>query len=250
MTRVKICGLTTPETVDAAVEAGADYLGFMLYPRSPRALSAEQAAPLMARAAGRTRRVAVLVDPDDAAVDAAAALQPDLIQLHGRETPARAEMIRRRTNRPVIKVIPIGAAGDLSRAKAYTADHLMFETAPPPGADRPGGHGVAFDWSILPQTLPPSRPEPRSGAEPGPPRADNPWSLPREVPGRPAAARDDGVLGGLWFLAGGLTSANVAEAVRVTGAPVVDVSSGVESAPGVKDAALIAAFVRAAKAAS
>ena len=237
MTRVKICGLCTPETVEAAIEAGADYLGFMLFPRSPRALSVEQAAPLLAQAAGRSRTVAVLVDPDPALLDAVAALGPDLIQLHGRETPDAVAAARRRTGRPVIKALPVAERRDLEAAAAYDADHLMFDAKPPPGADRLGGHGAAFDWSLL------------EGSAGGPPAGANgaPASGARDGPAGRGGRGRTGAFGELWFLAGGLTPDNVGEALRVTGAPAVDVSSGVERSPGVKDPALIAAFIRAVR---
>jgi phosphoribosylanthranilate isomerase len=206
MTLVKICGLTTPEVVDAAVEAGADYLGFAHFPPSPRHLELDRIAALMARA-GPARSVILLVDPSPTLLAAAAALGPDLIQLHGRETPADVEAARA-LGVPVIKAVPVGGAADVAAASAYPADHLMFDAKPPKGADRPGGHGAAFDWTLL------------SDVEVRTP----------------------------WFLAGGLTPANVAEALRITRAPVADVSSGVERAPGVKDPALIAAFIQAVRA--
>ena len=261
MTRVKICGLTTPETVEAAIKAGADYLGFMLYPRSPRALTPEQAAPLMEQSAGRVGRVVVTVDPNDDLLAAIAALRPDLIQLHGRETPERVAAVRERTGAPVVKVVPIANADDLATAAAYDADHLMFETKPPADAERPGGLGVPFDWTLLSinSALIPAKAgtqDPALGAEVAGRAATEP-TRGGLGPGLRRGERADGersdtprptLQAPLWFLAGGLTPGNVAEAIRVTGAPAVDVSSGVESAPGVKDPALIAAFVRAAKA--
>jgi phosphoribosylanthranilate isomerase len=232
VTRVKICGLTTPETVDAAIEAGADYLGFMLVARSPRALTVEQAAPLLARAVGRAKTVAVVVDPSDAMLAQLVVLAPDVIQLHGGETPERVAAVRRITGRPVIKVLPVAERADLASAGDYEAEHLMFDAKPAPGADRSGGHGVAFDWSLLSAG---SRGRGERGGEAGSgaPAPHTPHPTP-----------------GLWFLAGGLNAGNVAEAIGVTGAPVVDVSSGVESAPGVKDPALIRAFIQAARNAS
>lgn len=213
-TKVKICGLTTPGTVDAAVEAGADYLGFVVFERSPRALTVQAAGRLIERARGRALSVVLLVDPGEALIDAVAALGPDLLQLHGRETPERVAALRARFGGAVIKALPVGVAADLRAIPAFerAADFFMLDARPPEGADRSGGHGEAFDWSLL---------------------------------GSQATTHHP-----LWFLAGGLTPANVAEAIRVTRAPAVDVSSGVESAPGVKDAALIAAFIRAAKAAA
>jgi phosphoribosylanthranilate isomerase len=254
MTRVKICGLTTAETVDAALDAGADYLGFVLFPKSPRALTAEQAAALIGRARGRARTVALLVDPDDGLLDAVAALGPDLIQLHGRETPERVAEARARTGRPVIKALPVGSAADLEAAQAYSAaDHLMFDAQPPTTADRPGGHGATFDWGLLASAAPhPPGPAGRAPPSPQPGRGEDapPCTPP---PGRGEGGARPAQPGGrvrgdaLWFLAGGLTPANVGEALRITRAPVADVSSGVESSPGVKDPALIAAFIRAVR---
>jgi phosphoribosylanthranilate isomerase len=210
MATAKICGLTTPEAVAAALEGGASHLGFMIFEASPRAIAPEAAARLAEPVRRRSRTVAVTVDPDDALLDRIMAiLAPDLIQLHGRESPARAAQVRARTGAEVIKVLHVSEAGDLDAAAAYegAAEHLMFEARPPKGADRPGGHGAAFDWTILAG---------RSFARP-------------------------------WFLAGGLDPWNVGEAVRTSGAPLVDVSSGVERGPGVKDPALISAFLEAVR---
>ncbi len=203
--RFKICGLTRPEDVDAAVAAGASYVGFVFYDRSPRHLSLERAAALVARVPPGVGRVALTVDADDAALDAILAAVPvDMVQLHGAETPERAAAIRRRT--PVMKALGMGGAGDLVALDAYAgaADMVLVDAKPAPGA-LPGGNGEAFDWTLL-----------RGRRWPGP-----------------------------WMLAGGLDAAHVAEAVRVTGAPCVDVSSGVEAAPGIKDAGRIAAFAAA-----
>ena len=208
MAKAKICGLSTPETVAAALEGGAAYLGFMLFDASPRAVSAEASARLAAPGRGRARVVAVTVDPDDALLDRiAAVLKPDLIQLHGRETPSRAAAIAERTGAGVVQVLPVSEAADVEAALAFdgAVQHLMFDTKAPAGADRPGGHGSAFDWSLL------------QGRRFGRP----------------------------WFLAGGLDPWNVAEAMRLSGAPMADVSSGVERGPGVKDPALISAFLEA-----
>lgn len=208
---VKICGLSTPEAVRAALDGGATHIGFVHFARSPRHLGFEAAARLAAPASGRARTVAVLVDPDDATVDAAAAaLRPDLIQLHGRETPSRVREIAGRSGAGVIKALPVSAAGDLDAARAYegAVEHLMFDAKPPPGADLPGGVGARFDWTLT------------AGR-----RFDRPW-----------------------FLAGGLNPWNVGEALAASGAPGVDVSSGVERGSGAKDPALIAAFLRAARA--
>ena len=207
----KICGVSTPEAVRAAVEGGAAFLGFMFFPKSPRNIAPEVAARLAppARARG-VKIVAVLVDPSDNEIDAVmAGLAPDLIQLHGKEPPARVREIGERTGRGIIKVVPVSEASDLTAAKAYEplVEHLMFETKPAKDADRPGGLGVAFDWSLL------------KGR-----RFERPW-----------------------FLAGGLNPWNVAEAVAVSGAPILDVSSGVERGPGLKDPALIQAFLDAVR---
>lgn len=210
MTTAKICGLTTPEAVDAALNGGASHLGFMVYPRSPRDIAPADAGRLAQAAAGRARTVAVVVDPDDALLDRImAGLDPDLIQLHGKETPARVAEIGRRTGKGVIKVLPVSAAADIDAAASYegAADHLMFETKAPADAERPGGNGVTFDWTLL------------KGR-----RFDRPW-----------------------FLAGGLDPWNAAEAVAQSGAPLLDVSSGVERGPGVKDPALITAFLDAVR---
>ena len=223
MTLVKICGLTTSETVDVAIDAGADYLGFVLFPRSPRALTIEQARSLLERARGRALGVVLLVDPDDERLDDVSALRPDLIQLHGAETPERASEIENRLGVPVIKALPVATAADVDDAHAYAVSHVMFDASPRADADRPGGHGRPFDWSLLRQTGHGTGPTARPKREFG------------TVPGGP------------WFLAGGLTLDNVAEAIRVTGAPAVDLSSGVESAPGVKDPALIRAFIQAVR---
>ncbi len=205
----KICGLSTPDTVDAAVQFGARWVGFVTYPRSPRHISTETMRALGARVPRSVARVGLFVDPDDALLDeklATGAL--DLLQLHGAETPERVAAIRRRTGKPVMKAIKVAQAADVERgiaAYAAVADRLMFDAAE---GILPGGNATPFDWSILSgQTVP----------------------LP-------------------WFLAGGLTPDNVAEAVRVTRAPAVDVSSGVESSRGVKSIELIRAFLDRVKA--
>ena len=205
ITEFKVCGLTTPEGVDAAVSAGASYLGLVFYPRSPRHLTLDRAAALAARAPSGVRRVALVVDAPDAEIDAILdAVEVDVLQLHGAEPPERVAALAAR--RPVMKAVGVREAADLAALDAYpAAARLLVDAKPPPGAPLPGGNGEAFDWDLL------------SG------RA---WPMP-------------------WMLAGGLDPGTVAEAVRVTGAPCVDVSSGVESAPGVKDAGLIAAFAAA-----
>jgi phosphoribosylanthranilate isomerase len=198
MIRAKICGLSTAEGVTAALDGGAAFLGFVFFDKSPRNIDAETAARLAAPARGRAvQTVALMVDPDDAAIDRIVGiLNPDLIQLHGAETPA------------IIKALPVATSADLAQATAYDGlvEHLMFDAKPPRNADRPGGLGAAFDWSIL------------TGAK---------FQKPH-------------------FLAGGLDPWNLSEAVRQSGAPLVDVSSGVERGPGLKDPALITAFLEAA----
>lgn len=205
----KICGLSTAETVDAAVGAGARFVGFVTYPKSPRYVSTETMRTLGGLVPKTVTRVGLFVDPDDALLDerlAAGAL--DMLQLHGRETPGRVAAIRQRTGKPVMKAINVGAAKDVEQgiaAYAGVVDCLMFDAA---AGTLPGGNAEPFDWTFL------------SG---------------RTVPVP-------------WFLAGGLTPGNVAEAVRVTGAPIVDVSSGVEESRGVKSPALIRAFLDRVKA--
>jgi phosphoribosylanthranilate isomerase len=208
-TRVKICGLSTPETVEAALAGGAAMVGFMFFARSPRNLNAEAAARLAEPARGRAAVVAVMVDPENAELDAMArVLQPDFIQLHGKETPARAVEIKARTNARLIKVIAVAEEADLAAAKPYEsmADHLMFDAKTPPGSALPGGMGASFDWTMM---------------------AGRRFARP-------------------WFLAGGLDPWNVRGAAIASSAPMVDVSSGVERGPGLKDPALIAAFLAAA----
>ena len=206
----KICGLSTPETLDAAVAAGARFVGFVTYPRSPRHVASNDVLKALgARVPKGVIRTGLFVDPDDALLDERLATGAiDLLQLHGEETPERVAAIKARTGKAVMKVIKVGEASDIERGiAAYVgvADRLMFDVA---GGTLPGGNATAFDWTFL------------SG---------------RTVP-LP------------WLLAGGLTSDNVAEAVRVTGAPTVDVSSGVESSRGVKSVELIRAFLDRVKA--
>jgi phosphoribosylanthranilate isomerase len=206
----KICGLSTPETLDAAVAAGARFVGFVTYPRSPRHVASNDVLKALgARVPKGVIRTGLFVDPDDALLDERLATGAiDLLQLHGAETPERVAAIKVRTGKAVMKVIKVGEASDIERgiaAYAGVADRLMFDVA---GGTLPGGNATAFDWTFL------------SG---------------RTVP-LP------------WLLAGGLTSDNVAEAVRVTGAPTVDVSSGVESSRGVKSVELIRAFLDRVKA--
>ena len=210
---VKICGLSTPETVDAAVAAGADLIGLVFFPKSPRNVSLEQARELADRARGRAKIVTLVVDADDALLRAiAAGVDPDLIQAHGSETPERIAEIGRITGKPVIKAIRVKDQSDIAAAGEFgaVASLILYDAKAPEtlGNALPGGNGHAFDWGLL------------------------------EGERRPA-----------FMLAGGLTPENVAEAIRVTGAPVVDVSSGVESAPGIKDIGLIRKFIEAAKSA-
>ena len=207
-TEVKICGLSGEEGVDAALEAGADFIGFVLFPPSPRNVPIERAAALAARARGKAKIVALTVDADDQLVNAIAdRLRPDLVQLHGRETPARVSAVRAASGISVMKVLGIATRADLAAHADYPTDRLLLDAKPPKDATRPGGHGVTFDWSIL------------AGFAPSVP----------------------------WFLSGGLDPSNVAAALRATRAPGVDVSSGVESAPGRKDPARIHTFIRAVR---
>ncbi|MFM5924654.1 MAG: phosphoribosylanthranilate isomerase [Novosphingobium sp.] len=208
-TRIKICGLTTPAALDAAIAARADWFGLMFVERSPRYASQETAARLGARAAGRIGRVGVFMDAGDAAIaEATVAAGLEVLQLHGGETPDRCAQLRARHGLPVWKVLSVSAQSDLDRAADYlgAADRVLLDAKTPKGA-LPGGLGLAFDWNLL------------SG-----------WKAP--LP---------------WGLAGGLNPGNVAEAIRLTGAPLVDASSGLESAPGVKDPDLIAAFCNAVR---
>lgn len=209
---IKICGLTTPAAIDAAIAARADYIGLVSFPRSPRHLAPADAAALAARAAGRAKVVGLFVDPADSLIaELVAAAKLDVIQLHGEETPARAAAVRAMFGLPVWKALPVATTADVERAAAYTgaADLVLFDAKAPKDTAMPGGLGLVFDWTLL---------------------------AAHKVPLA-------------WGLAGGLSLANVAEAVRATKAPLVDVSSGVESAPGVKDEGLIAQFCKAARSA-
>lgn len=203
--RAKYCGLTRTEDVDAAAAAGAAYVGFVFFPPSPRAVSPDAARALALHVPLGIAKVALLVDPDDAALDAVTGPVPlDMIQLHGRETPARVAEIRARTGLPVMKAVGLRDADDLSALADHeaAADQVLVDAKPPRGAALPGGNGVGFDHRLI---------------------AGRAWAVP-------------------WMLAGGLTADTVAEAVRLTGARQVDVSSGVERAPGDKDPGLIAGF--------
>jgi phosphoribosylanthranilate isomerase len=202
----KICGLSTPDAVRAALDGRAAFIGFVFFDASPRNIRADAAGRLAAPARGKAKIAAVMVDPTDEVVDRVAReLRPDLIQLHGRETPARAAQIGLRAGAGVIKALPISDAADLDAAKAFDGlvEHLMFDAKPPKDAALPGGLGAAFDWSLL------------AGR-----RFERPW-----------------------FLAGGLDPWNVGEAIAASGATLVDVSSGVERGAGLKDPGLISSFL-------
>jgi phosphoribosylanthranilate isomerase len=206
---VKICGLSTPATLDVALQAGADMVGFVFFPPSPRHLSLGVAEELGRQVRGRAQKVALSVDADDAVLEnSVEALRPDLLQLHGSESVARVRDIKARFKVPVMKVIPVATKDDLAGLAGYAAvaDCILFDARAPKDATRPGGLGAVFDWQIL-------------------------EGLDLQIP---------------YMVSGGLDAANVAEAVRVTGADGVDTSSGVESAPGIKDPDKIRAFIRAA----
>ena len=205
---VKICGLSTSETLATALDAGADRIGLVFFSRSPRHVSIATARELAQQAHGSAAVAALTVDADDATLEAIVeATAPDWLQFHGAEGPARVQEVRRRFGIPVMKAVGITTAEDLAAAAAYdgAADAILFDAKAPRGANLPGGNGVAFDWTVL-----------RDATRP-------------------------------YMLSGGLSPGNVAEALRVSGARAVDVSSGVESAPGVKDAAKIRAFMAAAR---
>lgn len=208
---VKICGLRRAAEVDACVAAGARYVGFVFFPKSPRHLELTDGAALAAHVPAGICKVALTVDADDAMLDALTTAVPlDMLQLHGHESPARVAQVKARYGLPVMKALGVAVRADLAQLGIYEgiADQLLIDAKPPEGADLPGGNGLAFDWTLL---------------------AGRVWRTP-------------------WMLAGGLTPDNVAHAIARTGARQVDVSSGVESAPGVKDADRIAALVRAATA--
>lgn len=209
--KVKICGVRTPAIIDTAAEAGADYVGLVLFPNSPRHVEIEEARVLAAIAKGKIGRVAVLVDPDDALIDAVVArVRPDLLQLHGGETPDRVAAIKARAGLPVMKAIAVTEACDVADADKYaaSADFILFDAKASPDALLPGGNGVPFNWDALKGIKPP------------------------------------------FALSGGLTPDTVGAAIRATGAALVDVSSGVERAPGEKDAKLVRRFIQAAKSAA
>ena len=207
---VKICGLTGPQDVVAAADAGARYVGFVFFPKSPRNVSVQQAKALAAEVPFGAAKVALTVNADDALLDEITQnVAIDILQLHGSESVARVAQIKARTGLPVMNAIGISDADDLQKIVDYgrVADMLLVDAKPPKNADLPGGNGLAFDWRLL---------------------AGRKWAVP-------------------WMLAGGLTPDNVQLAIQLTGARQVDVSSGVESAPGVKDPAKVAAFVSAAQ---
>ena len=215
---IKICGLSTPETLATALDEGADMVGFVRFARSPRHVGLDLGRQLSRMANGRAERVLLVVDPDDRDLDEALlAIEPDVIQLHGAETPERVDAVRARSGRPVMKAVGIASAADLSAVERYrgAADRILLDAKPPRGSDRPGGNGALFDWRLL-----------------------------DGLAGR--GALDPGLE---LVLSGGLTPQNVAEAVARTGLRAVDVSSGVETQPGEKDPARIGAFMRAARAA-
>ena len=209
-TRVKICGLRSAADLRVAAEAGAGYVGLVFFNKSPRHVSLSEAAAITANAPPGLCKVALVVDADDATLDALTAAVPiDMLQLHGSETPARVAEVKSRYGLPVMKAVGVASEADLPKLAEYgaVADQLLVDAKAPKGSDIPGGNGVAFDWRLI---------------------AGRRWPVP-------------------WMLAGGLSAQNVAEAVRLTGARQVDVSSGVEVTPGVKDPALIRAFVTAAR---
>ncbi|WP_010185838.1 phosphoribosylanthranilate isomerase [Sphingomonas sp. PAMC 26605] len=206
-TTAKICGLSTPETLDAAIDGGASHVGFVFFPPSPRTLSRERAAQLAARVPAHVQRVGVFVDPDDALLESAiGAGHLDVLQLH-KTAPARSAAIKARTRLPIWSAVAVRTRADLGEAASYggVADRILYDAKTPPGAALPGGMGVRFDWSLLEGFRHP---------------------LP-------------------WLLSGGLDPVNLREAVTITGATLVDVSSGVESAPGIKDVTKIRAFLGA-----
>ena len=208
---VKICGLSTRETLDVALDAGADMVGFVFFPPSPRHLALDVGRDLGQAVKGRAAKVALTVDADDATLAGVVeALQPDLLQLHGRETPARLTDIKQKFGLPVMKALPVETSADLAVLTGYrdVADRILFDARAPKDATRPGGLGAVFDWHLL-------------------------ENLDLQIP---------------FLVSGGLHAGNVAEAVRVTRAGGVDVSSGVERAAGIKDPEMIRAFIRAARA--
>ena len=209
---IKICGLKTDEAVAAALDGGASHIGFIFFPKSPRYVDPGEAGRLRQAAKGRAIAVAVTVDPDDVTLDAiVAAMQPDMLQLHGNESVNRVAEIKARYGLPVMKALALRERGDLEQIKPYigVADCFLFDAKPPKGSELPGGNGVSFDWQVLSEL---------------------------------DASID-------YMLSGGLNASNIGEALRATNAQGIDISSGVESAPGVKDVGLIRDFFRAVRAA-
>ncbi len=208
--KVKICGLSTRESVEAAVASGADYLGFVFFPKSPRNVTPKQAGELAGFVPAGIFKVALVVNADDEQIEAILESFPaDILQLHGSESVERVAEIKERFSLPVIKAIGVAEESDLQALDEYSkvVDQLLVDAKPPKGYELPGGNALSFDWNLI---------------------ADRSWSVP-------------------WLLAGGLTPENVATAIELTGATQVDVSSGVESSPGKKDLEKIAAFIKAAK---
>ncbi|MDU8926014.1 phosphoribosylanthranilate isomerase [Alisedimentitalea sp. MJ-SS2] len=207
--KVKICGLSKPDDVAAVVNSGAAYCGFVFFPKSPRNVDIETARTLALDVPMGLAKVALVVNPDNALLDRICETVPiDMLQLHGSESPERVAEIKARYGLPVMKAVGVADPADLAALETYSAvaDQLLVDAKPPKEADLPGGNGLSFDWRLI---------------------AGRDWPVP-------------------WMLAGGLTPENVAEAIALTGARQVDVSSGVERAPGQKDAGLIQAFVTAA----
>jgi len=207
---IKICGLKTGEALEAALAGGASHVGFIFFPKSPRNIAPDEAGRLRQAARGRAKAVAVSVDADDATLDAiVAAMAPDMLQLHGEETPERVAAVKARHGLPVMKAVSIRDAADLAAIEPYrgVADRFLFDAKPPRGAELPGGNGVPFDWRVL-ATLPP---------------------------------------GTDYMLSGGLNAGNIGEALRLVSPTGIDISSGVESAPGIKEVGLIEDFFRAVR---
>lgn len=208
--RVKICGLRDAATIKAAADAGAAYIGLNFFPKSPRSVTIAEAASLAVDAPAGLAKVGLVVNADDAMLDAIMADVPlDMLQLHGAESPERVAAVKARYGLPVMKVVGVAGLDDLAAIDRYikVADQILVDAKPPKGADLPGGNGVTFDWDLL---------------------AGRRWPLP-------------------WMLAGGLTAENVKDAITRTGARQVDTASGVETEPGMKDAGMIARFVEAAR---
>lgn len=207
---IKICGLSTPEAIRAAVDGGASHVGFIFFAKSPRNIAPAHARELKKVVDGRAKTVAVVVDADDAFLDEIVAeLSPDIVQLHGKETPERVAEVKARYGRPVMKAFSISEAADLAKIEPFrgVADRFLFDAKPPKGSELPGGNGVSFDWRLLP-------------------------------------ALDPGID---YMLSGGLNAANIGDALRLSNPPGIDISSGVESAPGIKDTALIEEFFKAVR---